>query len=96
MCAARQRLAEKTPRGIILRDIPIAECIPAILARLEQHARLEFTALFEDLRDRPRIIATFMALLELMRRGEVGAWQDVRFGPIMLERRRVQQVGQAK
>jgi segregation and condensation protein A len=95
MGAVLKRLADKTPRGIVLRDIPIAECIPTILTLLEQHGRVEFTALFEDLRDRPRIIATFMALLELMRRGEVGAWQEVRFGPIMLERRAVEEVGHA-
>src|SRR5262249_10418047 len=82
-----KRIADKTPRGIVLRDIPVAECIPTILNRLSRHGRLEFTALFEDLYDRPRVIATFMALLELMRRGEVAAWQTVRFGPIMLEQR---------
>jgi len=86
MGAVLKRIADRTPRGIVLRDIPVAECIPTILARLQQ-GRAEFTALFDDLHDRPRIIATFMALLELMRRGEVAAWQEVRFGPIILERR---------
>ena len=87
MGSVLKRIADKTPRGIVLRDIPVVECIPTILTRLSQHGRLEFTALFEDMHDRPRVIATFMALLELMRRGEVAAWQEVRFGPIMLERR---------
>lgn len=82
-----KRIADKTPRGIVLRDIPVAECIPGILSRLHQQGRIEFTTLFDDLHDRPRVIATFMALLELMRRGEVAAWQEIRFGPIMLERR---------
>ena len=61
----------QTPRGIVLRDIPVAECIPTILGQLERHGRIEFNALFEDMHDRGRVIATFMALLELMRRGEV-------------------------
>ncbi len=91
MGAVLKRIADKTPRGIVLRDIPVAECIPTILGSLEQQGRVEFAALFEDIHDRPRVIATFMALLELMRRGEVAAWQEVRFGPIILERRVPQQ-----
>ncbi|MGO9449451.1 MAG: segregation and condensation protein A [Candidatus Binataceae bacterium] len=87
MGAVLKRIADKTPRGIVLRDIPVAECIPTILGRLTQHGRVEFIALFEDAHDRPLVIATFIALLELIRRGEVLAWQEVRFGPIMLERR---------
>src|SRR5581483_3477833 len=87
MGAVLKRIADTTPRGIVLRDIPVAQCIPVILNRLEQPGRIEFTALFDNLHDRPRVIATFMALLELMRRGEVGAWQEVGVGPIILERR---------
>ncbi|MGH7780302.1 MAG: segregation and condensation protein A [Candidatus Binataceae bacterium] len=87
MGAVLKRIADATPRGIVLRDIPVAQCIPAILAALEGGRRIEFTALFSDLRDRPMVIATFMALLELIRRGAIAAWQDERFGPIMLEHR---------
>ena len=43
-------------------------------------------ALFEDLGDCPLVIATFLALLELIRRGEVRAWQEERSGPILLGR----------
>ena len=87
MGAVLRRIADATPRGIVLRDIPVAQCIPAILTALEGGRRLEFSALFADLRDRPMVIATFMALLELIRRREIFAWQDERYGPIMLERR---------
>jgi len=87
MGAVLRRIADKTPRGIVLRDIPVAECIPRVLAALESGRSVEFTALFHDLHDRPLVIATFMALLELIRRGDVAVWQEVRFGPIMLERR---------
>jgi len=87
MGAVLKRLADKTPRGIVLRDIPVAECIPRILGALEASGgRVEFAALFENSGDRSLLIATFMALLELVRRGEVVAFQQVRFGPIVLER----------
>lgn len=86
MAGVLKRLADRTPRRIALRDIPVAQCIPLVLAALEDGARIEFTALFADIHDRPLMIATFLALLELIRRGEVRAWQDDREGPIMLAR----------
>jgi segregation and condensation protein A len=86
MAAVLKRLADRAPRSIELRDIPIAQCIPRILAALEDGARIEFISLFDDLMDRALIIATFLALLELIRRGEVAAWQEERPGPIYLSR----------
>ena len=91
MAAVLKRLTDTTPRQIALRDIPVAECIPRIMAALEQSGgAVEFAALFEDFRDvndRPVLIATFMALLELIRQGRVRARQEPRYGPILLERR---------
>jgi chromatin segregation and condensation protein Rec8/ScpA/Scc1 (kleisin family) len=58
-----------------------------VLGALEGGRRVEFMELFENLHDRPVVIATFMALLELIRRGDVAVWQEERMGPIMLERR---------
>jgi segregation and condensation protein A len=86
MGAVLKRIADKAPRDIALRDIPVAECVPRILGALEAAGRIEFKALFEGLDDRPVVIATFIALLELIRRRAVRAWQEVRFGPIWLER----------
>jgi segregation and condensation protein A len=80
------RLIEETPRELNLRDIPVARCIPEILARLEQTERLEFISLFDDAPDRPIVVAYFLALLELIRRGQVRAWQEAAFGPIWLGR----------
>jgi segregation and condensation protein A len=86
MAAVLKRFGDRTPRRIELRDIPVAQCIPHILAALGEGERVAFTALFEDLEDRPLVIATFMALLELIRRGAVRVWQDERHGPIVLGR----------
>jgi segregation and condensation protein A len=84
--AVLKRVADRTPQSIELRDIPVAECIPRIMRALEGAGRVQFAALFEDASDRSVVIATFMALLELIRRREVRAFQEVRFGPIFLER----------
>jgi segregation and condensation protein A len=79
-----KRLAGDQPRELELRDIPVAQCIPVITAVLERNPRLEFTSLFEDVRDRPTMVAYFLAVLELIRRGQVRAWQEAAFGPIWL------------
>jgi segregation and condensation protein A len=81
-----KRLSDRTPRKIELRDIPVARCIPRVLAALGDGVRVEFSTLFDNLADRPLIIATFLALLELIRRGAVRAWQEERPGPILLGR----------
>lgn len=86
MAAVLKRLGDRAPRRIELRDIPVAQCIPRILSALGEAERVEFAALFEDQADRSLVIATFMALLELIRRGAVRVWQDQREGPILLGR----------
>jgi segregation and condensation protein A len=86
MAAVLTRLGDRAPRRIELRDIPVAQCIPRILAALGEGERVEFMRLFEDLADHPLMIATFMALLELIRRGAVRAWQEEWQGPILLGR----------
>ncbi len=86
MGAVLKRLADKAPRDLKLRDIPVAACIPRILAAVEGARRVEFIALFENADDRAMVVATFIALLELIRRRVVCAYQETRFGPIWLER----------
>jgi len=82
--AVLRRLEQKGTRELKLRDIPVAQCIPVILGLLERNPRLEFTALFENLSDRPLVVAYFLALLELIRRAHVRVWQEQAFGPIWL------------
>lgn len=86
MTAVLKKLADRQPRELELRDIPIAQCIPRVLDAIRSGGRVEFIALFGDLVERPIVIATFIALLELIRQRRVRAFQEVRFGPIWLER----------
>jgi segregation and condensation protein A len=86
MAAVLKRLSDRTPKTIQLRDIPVAQCIPRILAALPEGERVSFPSLFESLEDRALVIATFIALLELIRRGAVRAWQEDRGGEIYLSR----------
>ncbi|HTY54648.1 MAG TPA: segregation/condensation protein A, partial [Candidatus Binataceae bacterium] len=82
-----KRLSGKAPRQIVLRDIPVAERMPVVLEAIDRAERVEFAALFEDLTDHSLVIATFLALLELIRRGQVLALQQGRLGPIVLSRK---------
>ncbi|MGH7948326.1 MAG: segregation and condensation protein A [Candidatus Binataceae bacterium] len=86
MSGVLRRLKEKAPRDLVLRDIPVAECLPRILAAVEAGGRVEFLRLFDDMTDRSLVVATFLGLLELLKRGAIVAYQEVRFGPIFLER----------
>ncbi|MGH7935319.1 MAG: segregation and condensation protein A [Candidatus Binataceae bacterium] len=86
MAHVLKRLVDRAPGQIKLRDIPVGSCIPRILVAIGESERVDFIALFEDIGDRPLVIATFLALLELIRRGGVRAWQEERGGPIWLGR----------
>ncbi len=86
MGAVLRKIADRLPRDLELRDIPIAQCIPRVLEAIRRGGRIEFVSLFDELADRPLVIATFIALLELVRQRRVRAFQEVRFGPIWLER----------
>jgi segregation and condensation protein A len=86
MAAVLKRLSDRTPKTIQMRDIPVAQCIPRILAALPEGEGVSFASLFENLEDRALVIATFIALLELIRRGVVRAWQEDRGGEIYLGR----------
>lgn len=86
MAAVLKRIDDRTPRRIELRDIPVAQCIPRVLAALGESERVEFLALFDDFDDRALVIATFIAVLELIRRGAISVSQEERGAPIMLGR----------
>jgi len=86
MGAVLKRIGDRQPRDLELRDIPIAQCIPRLLNAIRASGRVEFIALFDEFSDRPLVIATFIALLELIRQRRVRAFQELRFGPIWLER----------
>ena len=76
-------LAHKDQVEIAIRDVGV----DSVMVRYprEGHGLREPKHVI-DATDRSIVIATFMALLELIRRRDVRAFQEVRFGPIYLER----------
>jgi segregation and condensation protein A len=79
--AARERFHE-----IITEEISVAECIELILRRIEIDGSLRFRDLFAGPVGRRRMVATFLALLELVKLRAVRARQEEAYGEILLFR----------
>ena len=73
------------PHEVPRPELSVGECVARILARFALGAPVEFTTLFAPEADRGEIIATFLALLELIRLTVMRTQQAERFGPIWLE-----------
>ena len=79
-----RRVAEReAAKGEIVEDRwSISEKIVAIRERLGRAGRLKFSELFDGARSRGEVVATFLALLELVRLRQLMATQDDSFGEI--------------
>ncbi len=63
---------------------PVAERVEVLRTRLQGGEPLPFDVLFEKGDPRGKLIATFLALLELIRSGEARAFQEASFGKIVV------------
>ena len=79
-----RRVAEReAAKGEIVEDRwSISEKIVSIRERLGQAGRLKFSGLFDGAHSRGEVVATFLALLELVRLRQLMATQDNSFGEI--------------
>ena len=79
-----RRVAEReAAKGEIVEDRwSISEKIVAIRERLGRVNQLKFSELFDGVRSRGEVVATFLALLELIRLKQLMATQDDLFGEI--------------
>jgi segregation and condensation protein A len=87
LAALRAVLARRRPpppHDVGEPERSIAECVRDILARFTVADAVAFTDLFAPEAGRREVIATFLALLELIRVRVVRAHQEERFGPITL------------
>ena len=89
--AAFRKLMKETlgrlPRTIVYDDVPVSEFMDRLVAQLRSTPGLRFWDLFEGRTDRIYIVGVFLALLELIRRRVVRAWQEEPFGDILLQLR---------
>ena len=82
-------LARVPPRPLVVagRTWTLGEKLDLIEARLAR-GPMDLAALILESEDRLEAVVTFVALLELLRRGRVSVRQAERFGPIKVEARR--------
>jgi segregation and condensation protein A len=79
-----ERATRESFHEIIHEEISIAECVQVILGRLEVDGALRFRDLFAGSPTRRRLVATFLALLELVKGQAVRACQEEEYGEILL------------
>ncbi len=80
------RAVPETPLHMQTEEYSVEECIDVIRGAVELKADgVPFGSLFRDLKDRNRVITTFLALLEMIRQREIVARQVERFGEIWLK-----------
>ena len=65
-------------------DTPISVYIKRISTRVKREGRTPFSGFFDGTNERPRIIATFLAVLELLRSHGFRAEQPMEFGEIWI------------
>jgi segregation and condensation protein A len=80
--------AKHRPKVVLPPEqIPVEVRIEQLLARLSEHQACGFEELFADVADRSGLIATFLALLEMIRLKLVRVFQSGSFGAIRVYKR---------
>lgn len=79
-----ERSLRESFHEVVTEEISVAECIDVILRRLEERGSVLFGDLFGKTVSRRRLVATFLALLELVRVQAVLARQEEECGEIVL------------
>src|SRR5256884_599864 len=80
--------AKVRPKVVLpAEQIPVETRIDQLLARLSETEAMGFEDLFVDVNDRPELIVTFLALLEMIRLKLVRVFQSATFGPIRVYKR---------
>jgi segregation and condensation protein A len=82
-----ERARERPPVPLPPEEIPIEARIEQLLERLSETDACGFEELFEDVKSRPQMIVTFLALLEMIRLKLVRVFQSAQLGAIRIYKR---------
>ncbi len=85
--AVLARLDDVTTHEVELEPVHLEDRIELLRARLAGQRELTFTEYLRDVRSRMGVVVSFMAVLELMKAGEISAVQEHAFGEILILRR---------
>ncbi len=78
----------QTFQQIIADEFTVEEKMSRILEHFQARSQAYFRELFEDIMNRPEMVCTFLALLELIRKKEVIIRQPELFGEILVIKRK--------
>ncbi len=81
--------APRIPEALVRRAIQLEQVIRDLARRIERAALVRFSDIRKGSRDRLELIASFLALLELVRRGGAAAGQEMPFADITIEGQQV-------
>lgn len=81
-----ERVRQRADLIVEREAISMEEMIRRLLERLPSGATLGFVDLFDGASDRPTVIVTFLAILELVRLRKLRVFQQRMFGPIRVTR----------
>jgi segregation and condensation protein A len=79
-----ERVLRESFHEIVNEEISVDECVELIVRRMEMDGPLRFRDLFAGAPSRRRMIATFLALLELIKRRAIHARQEEECAEILL------------
>jgi segregation and condensation protein A len=85
--AVLKRLQADGLREVYEEQFTVADKILFVRDLIRRQGKVGFSELFQGVVSRGEVVVTFLALLELMRLNELRSFQEVPFGPIMMERR---------
>jgi segregation and condensation protein A len=85
--AVVQRAKQRPKMLLPAEQMPVEVRMDQLLARLSETEACGFEELFADVEDRPGLIVTFLALLEMIRLKLVRVFQSGSFGPIRVYKR---------
>jgi segregation and condensation protein A len=85
--AVVQRAKQRPKMVLPAEEVPVEVRIQQLLDRLSETEACGFEELFADVSDRPGLIVTFLALLEMIRLKLVRVFQSGSFGPIRVYKR---------
>lgn len=83
-----KNLLDRQPAEVIhavaMPQVTVEERIKRVLSYLDDRGRAEFEELWADIPLKIYVVVTFLAVLELIRRGQIGFQQKSEFGPVFL------------
>jgi segregation and condensation protein A len=79
------RLPKDTVHEVALDKITVREKMTLLLETLRVHGSVLFESLFAEVKSRVEVVATFLAMLELVKVRAIRVFQEEMAGPIMIE-----------